>query len=510
MISSNQNITSLPESLFTSQQVREGEKIVAQQLRIEMYTLMQQAGASVFELIQTYYSETRKLLVCCGKGNNGGDGYIVAKLSLSAGYAVTVWQIGDSSALKGDALRAKDEFLAAGGVIDSPENVVADDIDVIIDALLGTGISGEVRPFYSHVFDRLNQSSKPIISIDTPSGLDTDTGVVLGNAIKADRTLTFIGVKQGLVTGRARAFTGHLHFAGLGVDREFAQQNKANVVLTNNHWMSYLPQRAKDSHKGTHGKLLVVGANDGMSGAAYLASAACLRAGGGLCAVLTHEASVTPIRTLLPEAMIDACTTQSLTERVNWSSAIAIGVGLGRTAWSARVFDQTLKLAMSLDLPVVIDADGLYWLNQIQSDTAVLKNHIITPHPGEAAQLLNCRISDIEKDRFQAIRALQKTYGGVVVLKGAGTLIYDGQSMVVCHAGNPGMSSGGMGDLLTGTILALLGQGKNNMQSATLGTLIHSLAADQESKEHGEVGMLASDLLPQIRLVRNHDNYVSS
>lgn len=498
-------ISELPEPLFTSQQVREGEKALAQSLGIELYTLMERAGAATFELIQTSFVDVRHVLVCCGKGNNGGDGYVVARLALLSGYQVTVWQIGDSESLSGDAARAKNNFLSKGGVIGSPKNTVPDDVDIIVDALLGTGICGEVRPFFSYLFDRLNQSKRPIISIDTPSGLNTDTGAIAGNAIKANKTITFLGVKQGLVTGRARAFTGELYFAGLGIATTFNQRCQSSATLTAENWITYLPARNKDSHKGSFGKLLVVGGGEGMSGAAYLASAAALRAGGGLVATLAHESSLTPIRSLLPEAMVTEHTSLSLHDRSKWCSALAIGVGLGRTSWSANVFQQTLALASTLSLPMVIDADGLYWLAMTDTASVLSSNHILTPHPGEAAHLLNCQINDIESNRFEAIRAIQNTYGGVIVLKGAGTLVYDGKNMTVCHAGNPGMATGGMGDVLTGTILAQLGQGKSLMQAAILGTLIHSMAADHEALENGEVGMLASDLLNKIRLIRNYD-----
>ncbi|MGR5094286.1 NAD(P)H-hydrate dehydratase [Vibrio maritimus] len=501
-MNTNHHFTILPEALYTSLQVREGERAAAKACDIDMYTLMLRAGQSVFECLISQFENVSRILVCCGKGNNGGDGYVVGKLALEHNIDVELWQLGSSNALVGDAARARDDFLAAGGLILSPKNVVPEDTDVIVDALLGTGISGDVRDFYSHVIDRINQSTASVIAVDTPSGLNTDTGAIAGNAVLADATVTFIGTKQGLVTARARAYTGQLYFAGLGVDSIFAQQNAPSALLTNHLWLDLIKKRSRDAHKGTQGSVLVVGGNYGMGGAAYLASCSALRAGAGLVATLCQTESLHSIRSLLPEAMVSEADSQELARRSAWSKVLCIGPGLGRDVWGKNVFSYVFNQARSQEKQMVIDADGLYWLAAAEKVEAY-SNYVLTPHPGEAARLLNCATTDIEADRFNAIKRLQAQYGGVVVLKGAGTLISDGKTVVVCHAGNEGMATGGMGDVLAGVIASMLAQGYPTFKAAVIGTLVHSLAADKNVTRYGKAGLMASDLLDEIRLFIN-------
>lgn len=292
MIPTPSSHPSLPEVLYTSAQVREGEGLAAQACHVDMYSLMLRAGQAVFDELLHRYPNVKHILICCGKGNNGGDGYVVGKLALERDLAVTLWQVGSEKELKGDAANARDAFVKAGGVISPEQNTVPNSVDVIIDGLLGTGIKGEVRPYFAHLIERLNQAQKPIVAIDTPSGLNTDTGAVAGTAIIADYTVTFIGVKQGLVTGRARAHTGVLSFAGLGIDQVFAKQNTANTLLALSSWLELMVSRARDTHKGRQGSVFVVGGNDGMSGAAYLASCASLKSGAGLVATFVNQGAV--------------------------------------------------------------------------------------------------------------------------------------------------------------------------------------------------------------------------
>ncbi len=268
MIPTSSSHLSLPETLYTSVQVREGEVLAARACHVDMYSLMLRAGQAVFDEVIHRYPDVNHILICCGKGNNGGDGYVVGKLALERDLVVTLWQVGSSQELKGDAATARDAFVKAGGVISPEQNTVPSSVDVIVDGLLGTGIKGEVRPYLAHLIERLNQAKAPIVAIDTPSGLNTDTGSVAGTAIVADYTVTFIGVKQGLVTGRARAHTGILSFAGLGIDEVFTKQSTENALLAQSSWLELLKARSRDTHKGRQGSVLVVGGNDGMSGAA--------------------------------------------------------------------------------------------------------------------------------------------------------------------------------------------------------------------------------------------------
>ncbi|MGF1748373.1 NAD(P)H-hydrate dehydratase [Vibrio cionasavignyae] len=524
----------LPSRVYSAESVKLGEKQAALHAGIELYTLMQRAGGAAFELLKDRYPRLTHILVCCGKGNNGGDGYIVAANALQENITVTLWHVGDPNSLTGDAQRAKLMFLQLGGNIHAPGNQIPDDVDVIIDALLGTGLTGAPRPYYSHLIDRINQSTAPVIAIDIPSGVNANTGYVDHNAIEATHTITFIGIKSGLVTGNARQYVGELIFAGLQVNQYFDNVTQAVGGLTNRQWLSFLRSRRKDAHKGCNGKVVVIGGDKGMSGAAFLASASALRTGAGLVATVSHADSVNAIRSLLPEAMVieetvteamaeettlietittTATLSDAVTERLSWASVACIGVGLGRNGWSKTLFEQTESFFSDRYVPRVLDADALYWLssqNHHGKFDGVGSSRILTPHPGEAATLLGVSTDTIEKDRYKASHQLVERYGGVVVLKGAGTLITNGEMTVICHAGNPGMATGGMGDVLSGTIAGLLAQGYATFDAAVLGTLIHSLAADDSANEHGSIGMMASDLLPYLRKTVNSAHYLTS
>ena len=489
----------LPSELYLSETVRQGEKQLADTLGIPMYELMERAGQSVFSVVEHRFKHCGHILVVTGTGNNGGDGYVVARLALMSGYKVTLWQVGSSEKITGDAKTAEQRFVAEGGTVLSPADQIEDSVDLIIDGMLGTGIKGTVRANVAKVIGGLNNSNRPIISIDTPSGLDTDTGRALGETIRSSITVTFIAIKRGLVTAQARRHVRELLFAGLFVDRAFVDSYQPDSLLTNAAWLSGLKQRAQDSHKGTHGRLLIVGGGEGMSGAAYLAGAASLRTGTGLTALTVHDSSSTPIRSLLPEAMVSQAS--ELLSRLRWCSTICLGVGLSRLDWGQQAYETVMSEAS--EVTKVIDADGLYWLAQDKLTAYPITNAVITPHPGEAAMLLNCSINEVEANRYHAVRQLCQKYQCVTVLKGAGTLVSDGRKTVVCHAGNAGMATGGMGDVLAGVISSLLAQGYQPIDAAILGTIIHSMAADHNAEQYGQVGMMASDVLASLRYIIN-------
>ncbi|MDW6094720.1 bifunctional ADP-dependent NAD(P)H-hydrate dehydratase/NAD(P)H-hydrate epimerase [Vibrio rhizosphaerae] len=484
---------------YSTQQVRIGEQKAASAKGLEMYSLMERAGQAVFAIGMAQYPSSEHWLICCGGGNNGGDGYIVASLAKSIGLYVTVWQVGDPETLTGDARMAYEHWQNHGGNVSEPQERVPDSVDVVIDALLGTGLSGPVRPGMLSLIETLNQSMKPVIAVDIPSGLCGDTGSVLGGAIIAQHTVSFIGLKQGLVTGKAREYVGELHFAGLGVEDAFDQQNHPTVMAIHTKMPGQmLPKRFATSHKGTHGKALLIGGNDGMGGAIILSAMAAARCGTGMTAVLCHPHNVTPLLVSAPEVM-SACwdKSQAIERRLHWCDVLAVGPGLGRDETAFAIYQAVQSIAK----PKVVDADGLYFLMQQPNQDPL---RVITPHPAEAAQLLQVSVEEIEADRYASVQALHRQYGGVVVLKGAGTLVYDGEQISVCMAGNPGMASAGMGDVLTGVITSLIAQGLPLVEATQLGVLIHSMAADQNSESYGERGLLASDLLPHLRQLVNH------
>lgn len=491
--------STLPLELYTGQQVKHGEQQAAKLAGVEMYTLMLRAGLATYQVMKDKFPHAKRIVIMAGTGNNGGDGFVVAKLAKSDGLEVALFLYGDEAKISGDAAKAKQEWVECGGKIQSFDSLdwSKNSADVLIDGLLGTGLTGEVRKPLQDLIAKVNDSQVPVVAIDTPSGLCTNSGQILGNAIIAKHTVTFIGVKQGLTTGQARAYTGELHYAGLGVENEFRQ-----CVESSSQFIDFrlaMPPRIATAHKGHNGRLLCLGGNQGYAGAIRLCATAGARIGAGLIRTLCHPSSALPLQVACPEVMTlgwsgDA---DALKEGLDFADVIAMGPGLGTDIWAQDIFLATSRV----EKPKVVDADGLNLL-ALQPNVDDLR--VITPHPGEAARLLGCSVTDIEQDRFQAVSNLHKKYGGVVVLKGAGTLIFDGYDTSICQAGNAGMATGGMGDVLTGILAALIAQGMSLPNAAKFGVLLHSVAADQIAMREGQVGMLASDVIDEARTVLNH------
>ncbi|SIO26068.1 bifunctional ADP-dependent NAD(P)H-hydrate dehydratase/NAD(P)H-hydrate epimerase [Salinivibrio sp. ES.052] len=484
--------TSLPQSFYRAEQVREGEQAVAQTLNIPMYQLMLRAGQAVFDSINQYYPNVARLLIVCGAGNNAGDGYVIARLAKSSGLNVTVWSLVDPNKLSGDAATAWQEWTDCGGDYTKSQPVVAQ-FDVIVDAILGTGLSRTVEGDVAEAITAVNQSQVPIVAVDIPSGLCANSGYVKGVAVNADITVTLIALKQGLLTGQAVAHRGELIFAGLNVATAFARQSEpAGQLIRDDINDQYLPTRSRSAHKGLFGRVLCLGGDHGMAGAITLSAQAALRTGAGLVKVVTQKDHTLMLVTRQPELMTQSWAPgQSLSEALSWATHLVIGPGLGNSAWSEALW----KIAIASRRPKVIDADGL---NKLARQPQQRDDWILTPHPGEAARLLGCDVDDVELDRFAAVKAIQTRYGGVAVLKGAGTIVYDGTNYAVANVGNPGMASGGMGDILSGVIASLLAQGVDLFSAAALGCYLHGKAGDHAARA-GERGLLASDLLPHLQ-----------
>ncbi|OBT13274.1 bifunctional ADP-dependent (S)-NAD(P)H-hydrate dehydratase/NAD(P)H-hydrate epimerase [Vibrio sp. UCD-FRSSP16_10] len=490
--------------LYSATQVLRSEGLAAKSAGLSLYQLMERAGHDAFLRLKHYLSNGGKILVCCGSGNNGGDGFVVARLALESGFEVDVFQPLGCRSNTADAQQAQQAWQQHNkpilNHIDSQQKY-----DFIIDGLLGTGLQGKVRSNLILVIDAINALATPILSLDIPSGLDADTGVILGACIQAQETVTFVGTKKGLMTGKARNVVGHLYVANLGIASEFSllEQAEAYCYETSDA-LSARPQRDNTSHKGSCGRALLIGGNQGTSGAIILATQACARVGAGLISALTHPDSIPPMLSRQPEVMPIALdkdlTTAVLPNLDPFKSAIGLGPGLGTDSWANHLFDHAINEQCSK----VIDADALNILAK-RIERYDLSRCVLTPHPGEAARLLGISIAKIEQDRYSAVAKLQEKYQCVVLLKGAGTLMCNGEQTWVISAGNSGMASGGMGDVLTGVITGLLCQGLTPTQAACLGAWLHSTAADNNAQQFGKIGMLASDLLVELRLLMNVD-----
>jgi len=336
-----------------------------------------------------------------------------------------------------------------------------------------------------------------VLAVDIPSGLCSDTGRVLGVAVKADLTVTFIGLKRGLFTMAAADHTGAIEFNDLGVPPEIYQQVDCDSRrLELEALLERLPPRPATAHKGLYGTVLVVGGDYGMAGAAALAAEAALRCGAGLVRVATRPEHVAALVARTPEAMpLGVRSGQDLAALVESADVLVVGPGLGQSPWS----EQLLQVAAASGKPMVLDADGLNLLVAAGAVTERRRdNWVLTPHPGEAARLLECTTAQVQADRFDAVRRLQQRYGGVAVLKGNGSLIADDSQLLLSNYGNPGMASGGMGDVLSGVIGSLLAQHLPALEAAGLGVCLHGAAGDSAA-EDGQRGLLASDLIPKMR-----------
>jgi hydroxyethylthiazole kinase-like uncharacterized protein yjeF len=489
--------TTLP--LYTAAQVRELDRTAIEEAGIPGYTLMSRAGKASWEILQVDWPEARHILIACGTGNNGGDGYVLARLAQEAQREVRVLQLGDAGHIAGDALTARHAYLAAGGTVSAPAPGFLRDADVIVDALLGTGLERALEGEWLATVEALNRAAAPVLAIDIPTGLHADTGTVLGAAVNASRTVTFIGRKQGLYTGQAAEFTGEVRFADLGVPASVYERVPPPARLVTDPPLGALAApRPRAAHKGAHGHVLVIGGDHGMTGAVRLAGEAALRVGAGLVSLATRAEHAAAISAACPELMSHGVSgAKELAPLLGRATVVAIGPGLGRSPWARSLLAAVLEAAR----PLVVDADAL---NLLSREPLRRDDWVLTPHPGEAARLLQQDTATVQHDRYAAVRALGDTFGGMAVLKGAGSLVYrTGAPVEVCTAGNPGMATGGMGDVLSGVIAGLIAQGLDLPRAAAAGVCLHARAGDRAAASGGERGMTPRDVIAALRAVVN-------
>lgn len=488
----------LPLTLYRASQVREFDRIAIEDMGIPGVCLMERAGRAAFALLQARWPHARRIAVLCGIGNNAGDGYVLARLAYLVGCDVTVLQVGDTTKLKGEARITFEAMTAVGLSVQVFAEKKLSIVEVVVDALFGIGLDRNVGGPWRTVIEALHRSPCPVLSLDIPSGLHADTGTVLGVAVRADATISFIGLKQGLLTGDGPEYCGEIYFDDLQVPLATYKTIKVNVNRLDYEVLkTTFRKRPRTAHKGTFGHVFVIGGDKGMTGAARLAAEAAARVGAGKISLATCTAHAALINLARPEIMSHGVeTAEELLPLLETADVIAIGPGLGQSLWARAM----LEAVKDTQKPVVIDADAL---NLLARTPFRFINSVITPHVGEAARLLETTTDVIQADRFAAVRSLQLRFGGVCILKGAGTLIADDNGQVnVCTAGNPGMACGGMGDVLTGVIAGLLAQGFSTIESANLGVCLHGKAGDRAAQE-GERGLLPSDLLPWLRYYAN-------
>ena len=493
--------TNPPDTLYNVTQIRELDRLAIEHYRIAGFDLMARAAQAAYRVLKMQWPAAQSIMVVCGTGNNGADGYLLASLAREDGCQVTLIEAGDAAGSGSDASRARQQWL------DKPDHTLTlaegidalNEADVIVDALLGSGLQRDVSGDWLHLIAAINASPVPVLALDIPSGLNADTGTVMGVAIEAHSTVSFIAAKTGQYTGLGPNYVGKLFFDDLDVPAELYTQVKSEcLVLNEQRLATCLPARRPVCHKGQFGHVLIVGGDVGMAGAARLAAEAAARAGAGLVSVATRQQHAAMMNMSRAELMSHGVENKDeLLPLLDKASVVVIGPGLGQTSWAREM----LETILATQLALVVDADAL---NLIAGQSLKRGRWILTPHVGEAARLLSNSHDHVQQDRYAAVKAISEQYHCVAVLKGAGSLIHtvDESEVYLCRHGNPGMATAGMGDVLSGVIAGLLAQGLSFAEAARMGVLAHALAADNAAKA-GQRGMLASDLFEHLRHAMN-------
>ncbi len=487
----------LSRCLYTASQIRAIEQAVINDYEVAGYTLMEHAGQTVFDACRGRLEKGAHILVMCGPGNNGGDGYVVARLLHESDYSVQVISVSVAEKLEGDAALARDAWIEAGGQTESFNGTLPDSPDLIVDAMLGTGLERDLQGDMLVAVQLVNDSSAPVIAVDMPTGLSSETGIPMGSAVIARQTVTFVGLKLGLFIGMAADYCGAVLIDNLDAPQgAYKGIPPAAIRSETEDIPDYLPARPNVCQKGDFGHVLVVGGDAGLSGAVRMSAEAAARVGSGLVSVATHPIHAPFVNIGRPEIMSHGVESgKMLSPLLENASVVVAGPGLGRGEWA----ESCWRKLLDVKVPMVVDADAL---NLLAEEPTHQDNWILTPHPGEAGRLLAITAADVQDDRLKSVITLQARYGGVVVLKGSGSLIASSTGVVVCDAGNPGMASGGMGDVLTGVIAGLLAQGLPLDEAAHVGVLIHAHAGDLAAGDTPR-GLLATDLIARFREIVN-------
>lgn len=479
--------------LYSCEQARLIDRDACQNYGFSGDELMERAGNSAFSRLRKQWPNAQRLCVVCGSGNNGGDGLVLARLARKAGMNVRLFLVGNGPREGTEASQALARWHAAGGQTEKMISPLPE-ADVYIDAVLGIGLKRAPEGDAGWAVKALEWVS-PVLSLDVPSGVDADTGHCPGSAVIAFETVTFIVCKQGLYTGHARDHVGTVWLETLDLPQDLLASQRPTSWLRHN--ATVMPPRQQNSHKGDNGRVLVIGGSTGFSGAVRMAGEAALRVGAGLVTIATHPSHASMLNIGRWELIVHSVSQGSmLREAIQAADVIAVGPGLSTDFWGQDMWQAIAEARC----PMVVDADALNLLARAPYRS---ESWVLTPHPGEAARLLGLDTGRVQSNRFEAVKQLATRYGGSVVLKGAGTIVQTDKETVICGAGNPGMASAGMGDVLTGVIAGLIAQGYSHSKAAEEGVCIHALAGDRAAIQGGERGLLATDLLPSLRSVVN-------
>ena len=502
--------------LYTASETRKIDNFAIKEKGISGYSLMQMAAEFTLDVILREFSPVEELIIFCSKGKNSGDGFLLGSFAKEFGLEVTIVMSNTSNVIKGVSRKAFEEMKDAKVKIistKSVEKLKVSNKTVIVDALIGTGLKGNLRKNIKESILALNKLGVklPVLSLDIPSGVNPDTGDADDIAVYADITATFVAQKRGCFTSVGKKFSGEIIYSDLEIPKNlFSKITSTSYVVDYEDSISKVVYREQDAHKGHFGNVVIVGGDRGLGGAGLLSSRAAVYSGAGLTSLVTRPEHVSASLVSCPEVMVKGVDSgQDIEEHLVKPDVIAIGPGLGQSAWSEQMIQRVFWEAEKRDVSVIMDADALNLLTKLKLSSNLPKRLILTPHPGEAARLLNTSVAVIESNRFSAAAKIQKKFNATVVLKGSGTVICHKsggtQKWGICDSGNPGMATGGMGDVLTGIIAGLLAQGLTLKEAAEAGVDLHAKAADQASLEFGEAGLTSSDVINELKYLLKYD-----
>ena len=487
--------------LPTGKQMRRADLYTIEEIGVPSMVLMERAALEVVRCMEEEQLDFRKVLVVCGSGNNGGDGYAIARLLHLKGHDVTIFFAGNSQ--KRSEENAQQAKIAAHYEIPVITNLDTEEYSVIIDALFGTGLKREITGHYREILCSVNQMTGEKVAVDLPSGIHDTTGAQMGIAFCADLTVAIAFPKRGLFLQEGNVCAGKILTGDIGISSETFSEGTVTFGYEKQDLFLGFPKRKKNSHKGSYGKVLMIAGSKGMSGAAYLSAKAAYAVGAGLVQIYTHEENRVILQQLLPEAIIttyDTFDSEQLEKLIQWADLIGIGCGLGKSDTAERVMQYTLKRAL---VPCVVDADGINILSKhmewIEVTNALI---VLTPHMKEMSRMLQCSVKELIEQRMERLHAFVERYKVVCVLKDARTLVAkEHRNTYLNLSGNAAMAKAGSGDVLAGVIVGILAQQCEPYTSACLGVFLHGLAGDMARDKKGAYSVLASDLVAEISSV---------
>lgn len=491
--------------VVTGKEMKNIDNYTIQNIGIPSLVLMERAACSLVERMKERMDKKARILCVCGAGNNGGDGVAAARILFLQGYKAAFYMAGN---LEKCTVETKKQIqIARNAGVPEYNELSLDHVQVVVDGLFGIGLADNVREPYREIIRKINQwrSKDPEVqvwSVDIPSGISSDTGRILGDAVRADGTVTFGFLKRGLALYPGRELAGRCFVEDIGFPEKALRENFPEGFTWDVQDFEHLPERKADSNKGTYGKILMIAGSKNMSGAACFAGKAAYYTGAGLVRILTEAANREIIQTCLPEAMISAweeTDDEILKGLLLWADAIVIGPGIGKSEQMAERMEQVLKLA---NKPLVIDADGLNLLAEHEAWYPLLpKSSVLTPHMGEMSRLTGISVDHLKADRAAHAQKFAGNHHVICVLKDSSTVISDGRQICFNQSGNHGMATGGSGDVLAGVIGALAGEGADPFKAACLGAYLHGYAGDMAAELCSARGMTASDLIDNLRNV---------